>query len=216
MEFKLRTNAKFITNEGLLEDLRKTASIVNKLTVSYRDYQKHGTYSTKVYRNRFGTWNKALELAGLAVGRGYILTDKQLLDNLEILWRKLGRQPFYSEMKTPFSLFTPKPYTTRWGSWRKACEALVLSKEGDIEFVREAKATSVARSRTISEKLRLQVLKRDNYKCVKCGRSPATHMGIFLHVDHIKPFSKGGSNLLDNLQTLCQKCNLGKNNDETV
>jgi ATP adenylyltransferase len=35
-----------------------------------------------------------------------------------------------------------------------------------------------------------------------------------LHVDHIVPRSKGGANTLDNLQTLCFKCNGGKNNKD--
>lgn len=35
-----------------------------------------------------------------------------------------------------------------------------------------------------------------------------------LHVDHIKPWSKGGTTEYGNLQTLCEKCNLGKSNFE--
>jgi 5-methylcytosine-specific restriction endonuclease McrA len=36
--------------------------------------------------------------------------------------------------------------------------------------------------------------------------------GVTLHVDHIVPVSRGGLTLDDNLQTLCQECNLGKSN----
>ena len=33
---------------------------------------------------------------------------------------------------------------------------------------------------------------------------------VKLHVDHIKPVSKGGKTELSNLRTLCERCNLGK------
>ncbi|MBR5903681.1 MAG: HNH endonuclease, partial [Clostridia bacterium] len=59
-------------------------------------------------------------------------------------------------------------------------------------------------------KLRYQVLKRDNFKCCACGASPAKDPSVELHIDHIVPWSKGGETVIDNLQTLCSKCNLGK------
>lgn len=65
-------------------------------------------------------------------------------------------------------------------------------------------------TRKISDKLRYQVLKRDNFKCCACGASPAKDPTIELHIDHIIPWSKGGETTIDNLQTLCSKCNLGK------
>jgi len=33
---------------------------------------------------------------------------------------------------------------------------------------------------------------------------------VTLHADHIKPWSKGGETVIENLQTLCSKCNIGK------
>ena len=67
--------------------------------------------------------------------------------------------------------------------------------------------------RTLSDKLRYQVLKRDNFKCCACGASPAKDSSVELHVDHIVPVSVGGKNTIENLQTLCSRCNLGKSND---
>jgi 5-methylcytosine-specific restriction endonuclease McrA len=37
---------------------------------------------------------------------------------------------------------------------------------------------------------------------------------IVLHVDHIKAWANGGETVLENLQTLCSKCNLGKSDLE--
>ena len=53
-----------------------------------------------------------------------------------------------------------------------------------------------------------KILKRDDFKCQKCGISAKD--GAKLHVDHIIPVSKGGKTTMDNLQTLCWKCNRSK------
>ena len=63
------------------------------------------------------------------------------------------------------------------------------------------------RSRYIPASVRVDILNRDKYKCVFCGRSSKQ---IQLEVDHIIPFSKGGSTDLSNLQPLCLACNRGK------
>jgi hypothetical protein len=59
------------------------------------------------------------------------------------------------------------------------------------------------------------VLARDNWTCCSCGRS-SKEEGIILEVDHILPRSKGGSDDMDNLQTLCKKCNIGKSNKDST
>lgn len=61
----------------------------------------------------------------------------------------------------------------------------------------------------IESRLRHEVFKRDNYKCKECGK---TKKNTTLHVDHILPVVQGGTDELDNLQTLCQACNLAKSN----
>lgn len=50
------------------------------------------------------------------------------------------------------------------------------------------------------------VWNRDGGKCVYCGSNEN------LHLDLIIPFSKGGDTSVENLQLLCQKCNLEKSN----
>lgn len=61
----------------------------------------------------------------------------------------------------------------------------------------------------LDHRLRHEVFKRDNYKCKECG---ATKQEKSLHCDHILPVSQGGTDELDNLQTLCIDCNLAKSN----
>ena len=62
--------------------------------------------------------------------------------------------------------------------------------------------------KAMTPSLRYDIMKRDGFKCVICGRTPKD--GITLHVDHILPVSKGGKTVPSNLRTLCSICNLGK------
>jgi len=61
--------------------------------------------------------------------------------------------------------------------------------------------------------LRVDVMEQNRCRCMMCGRSPKNHK-IVLHVDHIKPRSQYPELELDinNLQILCEDCNLGKVN----
>lgn len=54
------------------------------------------------------------------------------------------------------------------------------------------------------------ILKRDNYKCVICGRGKKD--GVDLHVDHIKAKDFGGEATIENGQTLCSQHNFIKKN----
>lgn len=59
----------------------------------------------------------------------------------------------------------------------------------------------------IGSRLRFQILERDGYRCRYCGRGAP---GVTLHVDHVHPQSKNGTDDPDNLVTACEDCNLGK------
>lgn len=59
---------------------------------------------------------------------------------------------------------------------------------------------------SVNPHLRLKVFNRDKYRCVECGRSED------LTIDHVIPKSKGGTDELGNLQTMCKACNLRKGN----
>lgn len=89
-------------------------------------------------------------------------------------------------------------------------EVIIASSPPKPKKTRKKKAkTWKKRSRYISASTRVNVLRRDNYRCVFCGVSAKK---AELQIDHIIPFSKGGSNEIDNLQTLCIDCNQGKGN----
>jgi hypothetical protein len=61
------------------------------------------------------------------------------------------------------------------------------------------------RDRVIPSAVKLELWRRDQGKCRRCGRTDN------LHFDHIIPFSRGGSSLVaENVQLLCARHNLAK------
>ena len=58
--------------------------------------------------------------------------------------------------------------------------------------------------------LRKRLWDRDQGICAKCGRYDAK-----AEIDHIVALWSGGKDALDNLQTLCRRCHLGKSVSET-
>lgn len=62
----------------------------------------------------------------------------------------------------------------------------------------------------MTSNLRKQILARDGYVCQYCGASLEKEPNLLLEVDHIIPISKGGMTTVDNLQTLCWRCNRKK------
>jgi len=53
-----------------------------------------------------------------------------------------------------------------------------------------------------------KIFRRDGYRCVVCGRGRED--GVEIHADHKRPLDKGGTNSVDNGQTLCSEHNFLK------
>lgn len=287
MKYELEPDNRNCPDETLLDDLRATAARLGKSSLTKDDYNVHGRFSPATMQNRFGSWNLALDRAGLQVSKrmsiphnellaemrrvasrldSQILTKEQfeelgefspetivrtfgswtaglkaaglevsdsyrgrvseeeLFDNLAYVWEALGRQPKRDEVESPLSKHSGKTYAKRFGSWRKALEAFVSAANEDRGTTddepqeipvaeTEVSSQQLAKHKTKRDpswRLRFMVNRRDRFTCKACGRSPATNPGVVLHVDHIVPWSKGGETTLDNLQTLCEVCNIGK------
>ncbi len=161
--------------------------------------------------HRFGSWKKAMTLIGITGGRERQHSPEQLIANLENAWKELGYPPGKRQIATLGEKISESPYKRHWGSVRAACEAISAFHEGKISREQLIAGNHEEPTRTtIPLKDRWAVLKRDNYRCTKCGASPSNGHTVELEVDHIIPVAGGGDNLLENLQTLCHRCNQGK------
>ena len=80
------------------------------------------------------------------------------------------------------------------------------------EALSQEELKEINRRRKISDATRYAVLERAGFRCQCCGSKPLKNNDVVLHIDHIIPHSLGGSDSIDNLQVLCNKCNISKRN----
>lgn len=213
--FKFDINAKRIrlSDDELLSSLKKYAEKVSYRYFPSTEYDKwkdkKGHSSTII--ERFGSWKKVLLLLGIEGGRERHYTPEQLIENLENVWSLLGFPPGKRQIGKYGQKISEHPYKLIWGSVRSACQSIARYHAGKITRETLLKgSTSANIRRSIPLKIRWEVLKRDNYRCVKCGRSPSSNHTVQLEVDHKDPATKGSLVEADDLQTLCWECNQGK------
>jgi hypothetical protein len=129
--FKLtRVQGSPVSNNELIVDLQRIAKSLNSNTVSQTNYATAGVYEYSTVIRRFGSWNAALQLAGLALSNENGISDERLFENLLDLWQHLGRQPRRSELTLELSKFSQSPYNRRFGSWTASLEAFVSFANG--------------------------------------------------------------------------------------
>lgn len=204
------------TREEIAAELLRVASLLGDEKISRRTFEDHSDIGYRAVVAAFGSWRAALESVGLQPAQTRNRSDDELLENLLRVWVFRGRAPFYGEMRERPSSVGPKSYVRRWGSWTLALAAFVENAEREPvaepapQPVGDECEIGTVGPRSVSLSLRYAVLRRDRFRCVLCGVSPATAIDCELHVDHIIPVSRGGLATLENLRTLCLPCNLGK------
>jgi 5-methylcytosine-specific restriction endonuclease McrA len=210
-----RTPNAPVSDAELLADLQCVAETAARSQISNKLYKQFGgKYSVTTFLQRFRTWNLAIGKAGLAISVERDISNERLFENIMHLWEYYGRQPRRAELAPPRSAFSGSPYKRRFGTWMKALERFVeyANSQDRTPPTPTEVASGHRTSRDPSLRLRFRILKRDNFSCRACGASPALTPGLELHVDHIIAWSVGGETIEENLQTLCEACNLGKSN----
>ena len=216
------------SKQDIIAELKRVSEILGSKTFVAKDYDNIASISSSTVLRQFGSWATGLMKAGLTPGRGSRrYTDEDYFENLLNVWTFNGKQPFLRQMDEPPSIISSGAYEAKWGKWTNALRAFLLRMDQETNDVEENKFSeqkgvispsaliTVDNQNRIPKQpiklsLRYHVLKRDRFRCVICGISPATDTTCILHVDHIFPESKGGPTILENLRTLCEKCNLGK------
>ncbi len=213
MEFIVK-KIEDISDDALLADVESTIAKLNLSTITMKEYDTNGNYSSSTIRRRFGSWNNALSHINRTPTQEFHSTN-DLLNNIRNAWLMKGSQPTRRDMDNHMlSRISSGAYLRKFGNWSNALDAFVAymsNNDMDTTLLPYSLDNKVKHQtkRDPSRYLKLQVVARDGNCCRLCGVKLSLDQMQF---DHIIPWSKGGETVLDNLRVLCRDCNLAIGN----
>ncbi|HRG01930.1 MAG TPA: hypothetical protein PKZ75_12510 [Bacteroidia bacterium] len=110
MNFEFTPIRRNVEESELIADIIAVANLLEKDTLTLREYDEHGKYNSSTAIRKFGTWNKALENASLKSSNELNISTEDLFQNILILWEHFGRQPRRSELEHEISKYSQSPY----------------------------------------------------------------------------------------------------------
>lgn len=122
--------------------------------------------------------------------------------------KKLVNAAVFGTPVTETTFIAVKQYTPHKGKTME--ESKTYSMAEAKEFVRLAKAHEQERQqrenerRQASSQIKYEVLRRDRFRCVICGRTP--EQGAKLHIQAVKPLPKHERPSADCFRTVCEDC----------
>ncbi|MEI8202800.1 MAG: hypothetical protein WCH34_07290 [Bacteroidota bacterium] len=158
--FDVRINKKMATKEKMLEDIKKVAEILQNNMLKTVDYKKLGKYGVRTIITKFGTWNNAIEAAGLKPRLCIKHTNEELIEdilrvangrpNLSMTEYKIKGRHHYSNFNTHF------------GSWMKAKTLVGLTS--NPRGRRITKEEAIVDLKRVSELINNEYLKPYRYQ----------------------------------------------------
>ena len=221
-QFQIRLRHRRVSESMLVKDMQRVAAELASPTLTIPQYDERGQFGWRTVISKLGTWNDALTAAGLDIRNRRHIPDDELFENIAAVWMKLGRQPYGREMsdKEVGAVFSTRTYFKRFGSWNDALIAFSEYIQSDLDSGERPRSSEIGNqvlqarsrrtSREINWRLRAKILIKHSCICQMCGVSPAKNPETVLNVDHILAWANGGETVEDNLQTLCEVCNIGK------
>jgi hypothetical protein len=205
--------------EAELRRFAKATGVASRTLASFKEW-RHRKISASAITRHFGSWYDAFQELGIAVpGRTKSTrhSEEEIIEAVERIWRWCGRPPSAEDFKkyarTHDDGISFAAVYYRFGALKPFLAAFVQWKQGKLTLSQFLTGARMGRLRDpVRPKVRYALLNARNYTCDTCGRSPKLHVGTVLHIDHIIPVSKGGTDDPSNLRVLCQTCNIGRGN----
>lgn len=191
MEFKLNEYHRDVSDEELLDDLRRVAELLSKENLTMSEYQENGKYHPSTIANRFGGWRNSLKKAGLSLTKTwakheYCEDETLFFEDMQLVANKLNKEYITARDYKQFGKFDLSATFRKYGSWN-----IMLQKAG-------LKPTPyrLGKGKEISEEELFQDIER---VWIKLGRQPTindvkngefishkTHLPVVLVVGEVR------------------------------
>jgi len=109
-----------VSREDLLSELQRLTEELGSVP-TINDLSENGEFSKGPYSRVFGSWNSALEEAGLTPNLEQNISDSELLDTIREVADTVGGRPTTAHLQK-HSKRCPSLYRDRFGSWKDALE----------------------------------------------------------------------------------------------
>lgn len=110
-----------ITNQKLFDDLKSVCESLGTRKLSQKVYDENGNFSVATYKKRFGSWNNALEQAGLEITEKIKkISLDDLVNDLKHISNKLYGKKLTQNIYRQYGRYDVKTYKSRFGTWNKA------------------------------------------------------------------------------------------------
>jgi hypothetical protein len=131
---------KLFSDEELLNRLQNFASELGR-PPSQKEMDDSGPHAAKTYGDRFGSWNEALETAGLQTGTNKPggrppIPEEDLLEDLKSVADIVGEPPSERVYRN-HGKYSVKTYCKRFEGWNSALQAAGLKPNVEMNISRE-------------------------------------------------------------------------------
>lgn len=114
--------------QGVIAEIQRVAKLLNVSSLTRQQFEASANISATTVRRSFGSWNKAIEAAGLTPitpenqPKNYAATDEEYLQEIIRVTKVLGKRPTGAEFSTDIARYSERPYRARWGTWSNAVD----------------------------------------------------------------------------------------------
>ena len=125
----------------IMDELEKVAKHFNYIEFSRDDFDEVADISEGVVRKHFGgSWKKALvtlkqhlrqkglDLSPRPYHPNRVLSDKDLFEEMDRIWQKVGQRPSQAEWEMSEPKIAYATYKKRFGGWTNACLKFIENK----------------------------------------------------------------------------------------